>query len=179
MTTASRSPYGPSARMSKQLTTIASAAAVLLLWSISAFALPNPATPLPDCGCVDRAEITALQDRIAKAPSLDEAKALALAPVELAHDALSRALWLAPHSRSIRTAERRLSVYRADVRRARSEAEVAHEFGQLVRLADSGGVAIDAHIMSSCHYTTWEIVAIVLGFILGILPGIILLIILC
>jgi hypothetical protein len=64
----------------------------------------------------------AAQDRIAKAPSLEEARALALAPVELVHDALSRALWLAPRSHSIHTAEHRLSAYGADVHRARSEA---------------------------------------------------------
>jgi hypothetical protein len=161
-----------------KVTTIA-ATAVLVLWSIGASALPNPAIPLPDCGCIDRAEISALQERIAKAPSLEEARTLALAPVELAHDALSRALWLAPRSQSIRAAERRLSAYRAGVHGARSEAEVAREFGQLVRLADSGGVAFDAHFLSACHYSTLEIVAIVIGFVLGILPGIILLLILC
>jgi hypothetical protein len=102
-----------------------------------------------------------------------------LLPIEQAHRALSRARWLAPYSSSIRTAQRRLLAYQAGVGRARSEAEVAQEFGQLVRLADSGGIPAQAHVLSSCHYTTWEIVAIVIGFILGILPGIILLIILC
>ena len=85
----------------------------------------------------------------------------------------------APYSSSIRTAQRRLLAYQAGVHRARSEAEVAQEFGQLVRFGDSGDDAIDAHILSSCHYTTGEIIAIVIGFILGILPGIILLILLC
>jgi hypothetical protein len=158
----------------------ASVAAVLMLWSISAAALPNPALLLPGCGrCGDWAEIGALEERISRAPSLDEAKELALAPIEQAHRALSRARWLAPYSSSIRTAQRRLLAYQAGVGRARSEAEVAQEFGQLVRLADSGGIPAQAHVLSSCHYTTWEIVAIVIGFILGILPGIILLIILC
>lgn len=152
---------------------------MLSLWSIGASALPSPASLLVGCGCGQSQELRALADLISEAPSLDDARHLALAPVELAHHALSRALWLAPRSTSIRAAERRLSVYEAGVRQARSEAEVAHEFERLVQLADSGGVVVDAHLLSSCSYSTGEIIAIVLGFILGIIPGIILLIILC
>jgi hypothetical protein len=154
-------------------------AALVSLWSMGASALPNPTSLVPGCGCAGGPELSALAERISKAPNLDEARQLALAPVELSHKALSRALWLVPRSTSIRAAERRLSAYEAGVQQARSEAEVAQEFGQLVQLADSGGVVFDAHFLSSCSYSTGEIVAIVIGFILGILPGIILLIILC
>jgi hypothetical protein len=164
----------------KPIMTTASLSAVLSLWSMSAAALPNPALLLPGCGCGDRAEISALQARISEAPHLDGAKELALAPVERAHHALSRARWLAPYSSSIRAAQRRLWVYQADVRRARSEAEVASRFGQLVQLDHSNGVPTHADFAArSCHYSTGETIAIVPGLILGIIPGIILLIILC
>ena len=90
---------------------------------------------------------------------------------------MARARWLAPFSSSLRTAESKLSAYRDDVRSARSPEEVAARFGALVRLASSDSTAVS--VSGSCHYSTGEIIAIVFGFILAIIPGIILLFVLC
>lgn len=53
----------------------------------------------------------------------------------------------------------------------------AREFEGLVQLA-SNGVNVSGN-SGHCHYDTTEIIAIVLGFLLFIIPGIILLIVFC
>lgn len=136
-----------------------------------------PALPT-GCGCEAAPELAALQQRIAGAPSLDEARALALAPAAQAQGALARARFLAPRSAALADAQARLDAYAAAVAAARSGTEVAERFGAL--LGAGGAAAPSAHFWKhDCDYTTGEIIAIVLGFILGIIPGIILLILLC
>lgn len=148
--------------------------AVLLAPAIA----PAASDPLavPRCAC-DRGALEDFRNEIASAGTLAEAQRLAAQPVQLARSALARARWLAPGGAELAEKERQLRDGEYAIAAAATPEAVAGAFTVAVTgspvLAD---VNVDA---PNCHYTTWEIVAIVLGFILGIIPGIILLIILC
>jgi hypothetical protein len=55
-------------------------------------------------------------------------------------------------------------------------ADATRDSERLVQLAGNG---VSVGGSASCHYTTTEIIAIILGFLLFIIPGIILLIVFC
>lgn len=146
-----------------------------------------PATPsqgllgalgVPDCACeIDVTELERYRDLVAQARSAEEARRLATRPSGLARRALGAARRLAPWSGGLRTAHGTLVDYEARVAKAETPAEAAREFEGLVRLAGNG-VTVSGN-SGRCHYDTVEIIAIVLGFLLFIIPGIILLIVLC
>jgi hypothetical protein len=128
--------------------------------------------------------------RIADAPTVDDARELAVGPVRVARRALAVASFVAPGSDSLADATARLENFEGQVEKSRSPAEVAIYFTELVdpaaasvgepiQLADLqvGDASVEGP--GKCHYSTGEIVAIVIGFILFIIPGIILLIVLC
>ncbi len=152
----------------------------LLLISVSLLLAGAPARASqqpPGCGCAPTAELTALRDRIAAAPDLEAAQQMAVAPVERARTVVAKLGWM---SSSLRDAEKRMADYESSVRSAKAPADVADQFGSLVKLASSGAVMSDGGVHTSgCNYSTGEIIAIVLGFFLAIIPGIILLILLC
>lgn len=149
------------------------------------------------CGCeASREALAALRDRIEAAPDVEAARELALAQTRLASGALRRARWLVPWSGELREAEERLDRYEDDVRAAPTAGRVADRFAGLVRIASLepsavalspsaayGHVEVQRHDLDvhfpDCHFTTGEIIAIVLGLILGIIPGIILFVLLC
>ena len=134
---------------------------------------------VPDCACeIDVDELTRYRDLIEEATSAAEARRLATKPSSLARRALGAARRLAPWSGGLRDAHEQLVGYEDRVAKTQTPAEAAQEFEGLVRLAGGGGVTVGGN-SGSCHYTTLEIIAIVLGFILFIIPGIILLILLC
>ena len=156
--------------------------------------IPKDATVRPDlpvawdiatggCACrSERAAVTAYRNRILVAPTPEAARDLALSQTRLARKALSRARWIMPFSGSIGKANGKLEAYEARVRDARSQAEVAAEFAGLVRLAEATpGTVTDAVELKgkACSYTTAEIIIIVIGFLLGIIPGIIFMFLLC
>ena len=133
---------------------------------------------VPDCRCeIDVAELQRYRDLVAAAESAEEARRLALRPSGMARRALGTARRLAPWSGSLRTAHGELLDYEGRVARAATPAEAAREFEGLVRLAGNG-VTVGGN-SGRCHYDTVEIIAIILGFLLFIIPGIILLIVLC
>jgi len=133
---------------------------------------------VPDCACeIDVAELQRYRDLVAAAASAEEARALATRPSGMARRALGAARRLAPWSGSLRHAHGELVGYEGRVAKAQTPAEAAQEFEGLVRLAGNG-VTVGGN-SGRCHYDTAEIIAIVLGFILFIIPGIILLIVLC
>ncbi|MFQ5456858.1 MAG: hypothetical protein ACE5FC_00185 [Myxococcota bacterium] len=137
----------------------------------------NAGSCTPDEG---RAELTALRDRIARAPDLDASRVLALDQTNLARKALSRAKWVIPFNGALGDASRKLDAYEVRVKEAGSPEEVAAAFGDLVRLASADDLTIvDAEVKADCHYTTGEIVIIVIGFLLAIIPGFIFMAILC
>jgi hypothetical protein len=133
---------------------------------------------VPDCACeIDVAELQRYRDLVAAASSAEEARVLATRPSGLARRALGAAQRFAPWSQSVRDARRELLGYEDRVAKAQTPAEAAREFEGLVRLAGNG-VSIGGN-SGRCNYTTAEIIAIILGFILFIIPGIILLILFC
>jgi hypothetical protein len=133
---------------------------------------------VPDCACeIDVAELQRYRDLVAAASSAEEARALATRPSSLARRALGTARLLAPWSGSLGDAHRKLVGYEGRVAKAQTPEEAAREFEGLVRLAGNG-VSVGGN-SGNCHYTTTEIIAIVLGFIFFIIPGIILLIVFC
>ncbi|MEQ1569688.1 MAG: hypothetical protein ABMA64_28895 [Myxococcota bacterium] len=75
---------------------------------------------------------------------------------------------LAPHDAGVVEADRRLSRFEAGVAASPTQEEVALQFDEL--LLSSGG---------HCQYTPLEVGIVVVGFLLGILPGIILLFVFC
>jgi hypothetical protein len=134
---------------------------------------------VPDCACeIDVAELERYRDLVAEAESAEAARALASRPSRLARRALGAARRLLPWSGGLRDAHGKLLAYEGRVAKTQTPAEAAREFEGLVRLAGGSGVTVGGN-SGRCHYTTLEIIAIVLGFLLFIIPGIILLIVLC
>ncbi len=137
--------------------------------------LAAPLARASDALCAPRAarsEAQALIERIAAAPSVDAARALALEPTRGAHLALAQARRVSPWTESLQDASERLSAHEARITAAPTQQAVAAELATLAPIhADLGD--------GGCSYSTGEIVATVIGFILGIIPGIILLFLLC
>ena len=156
----------------------------------AAFAACAP-TGLHDAAMRGLAASDALARSIAAAPDVEHARELALAPARSASHALDRADALLPWSEpDLGRARERLASYQRAVNDAPGPAAVADRYERLthphsesmdgVQVADLGGPAADVHVGKvGCDYSTGEIIAIVIGFILAIIPGIILLIVLC
>lgn len=179
----------------------ASRAAVPPAEGVPAASMAAPSTPyrvdppssllrafgVPDCACeADPEALRAHRDEIARSASLEEAREKALAPTRVAREAVGWAARLMPWSDELDQADARLAAYETRVAEAGSVEEAANEFGSLVQLAAAdGGILADVEFEdidaedTSCSYTAAEIIAIVFGFILFIIPGIILLIVFC
>lgn len=144
----------------------------------------GPLDVIPGCNCAeDRPELSALRDRIGASESVGAARALALEPTSQARSVLGRARWWMPGSESLARADQRLAKYEIDVQQASTVSAVADRYARLVRLPVAGDPIpvpdASSAMMDNCHYSTGEIIAIVLGLLLGIIPGIILLFLLC
>ena len=120
----------------------------------------------------------------------EEAREIALGETALAGGALDAALWLAPEDGEVALARERLDAFEASLREAETAAQVAQRFDGIVRFAgaaDAAGLYGDVEVDQMevkigdniCHYSTGELVVIVVGFILAIIPGIIFLFLLC
>lgn len=132
---------------------------------------------LPGCGCAaGHPEVEALTRRIASAADVEEARELALGETRRAQSALRRARWLAPGSDSIREAGDRLDAYETRVLAAASPDDVSQRFASLMH---NHNADVDVDTPAKCHYTTGDIIVIVLGLLLGIIPGLIFLVVLC
>jgi hypothetical protein len=132
--------------------------------------------------------------RISAAPSVVEARRLAVGPVVVARRAVAVARLIAPGSDSLGEAHDRLEAFERQAEQSASPAEVAARFAELI---DSDAASVDEPIQlaallpdlevenakihgpGNCDYSTGDIIAIVIGFILFIIPGIILLFVLC
>ena len=142
--------------------------------------------------------VRSYRERILDAPTVDDARSLVLAQTRLAHAALKTASWMLPFSDSVREAREKIENLEARVYAANSQAEVADDFSDLLAPEDRvGAVAGAASSMvlaeveldkpmvrtgnggGGCVYTSGEVVIIIIGFILFIIPGIIFLIIFC
>ena len=118
-----------------------------------------------------RANLGAFRDRIAAAKTPEAAKEMAYTETRLGHQAIARAAHVLPHSADLADAEARLDTFDAGVGASTSQAQVA---GQLDSL-----MATQAMDGGHCEYTPSEVVIIVIGFLLGILPGILFLFLFC
>lgn len=149
-----------------------------VLASALAFASPLAALePGIEGGTCELGPLVALHDEIASAPTVADARALAAPPLALARGAMERARGWLPGASGLAEGERRLRAGEEAVAAATTPAAVAGAFaGAVSGSMPLAGVDIDP---PSCSYSTLEIVAIVLGFILGIIPGLILLVLLC
>jgi hypothetical protein len=121
---------------------------------------------LARCAC-DAGELDALRAEIAAAGDVEEARQLAAPPLALARAALARAERL-PGGGALARPQQRLLAGEHAIASAPTPPAVANAFSAAIGPPGAG-----------CSYTTLEIVAIVLGFILGIIPGLILLVLLC
>ncbi|MFN2376266.1 MAG: hypothetical protein ABR538_06995 [Candidatus Binatia bacterium] len=172
--------------------TIASASTGSVEPSLSQVTIPSASDfvdgTLP-CTGTHMAVLGERRQRIADAPSVEEARDLAIAPARAARYALQVAGLMAPSGGKIAQARERLEGYEARVETSESPAAVAGEFGRLLDLDMRSGELMqvaDLNVKNAnvrgpggCHYTTGEIVAVVFGFILFVIPGIILLVVLC
>ena len=141
------------------------------------------------CKTEHLAVVTERRQHIAEAATVEEARDLALTPARAARRALQLAGMVAPSSEKLSEARARLEGFEARVQESETPAAVADEFGRLldlqmrdgnlVQIADLQVEDADVDGPGGCHYSTGEIVAIVIGFILFIIPGIILLFVLC
>ena len=132
-------------------------------------ALAQPANAF-GCPCdAERARLDAFAQKLADAPTLDDAQDKALGKLALAHKAVSIADKQFHGDPAIAEATEKLDALDTRVRSAESQQQVSLVFSQLAQ----------DRMQASCSYTTVEILLIVLGFIIFIIPGIILLILLC
>ena len=131
------------------------------------------------------------------APSVDAARALVLEQTALARRALRTASWLLPFSDTIADLQRDLDTLEHRVFAAATQTEVASDFLDALAVpAEQSGyetseepvmLASTALVQSAvtigdgggCNYTVVEILIIIIGFLLFIIPGIIFLILLC
>ncbi|MBS1211562.1 MAG: hypothetical protein H6R26_178 [Proteobacteria bacterium] len=127
-----------------------------------------------------RGALARLRTDIAKAQTIDEARTLALAPTDAALDAVSKARSVVPFSQDLRQAQSRLADARSRIEEAETPAQVADEFsGMMWAGLDDDSLARVKVGSHGCDYSTGETIAIVVGLILGIVPGLILLVVLC
>jgi hypothetical protein len=135
-----------------------------------------------DCspGSEQHQEIIQLKKEIAAAGTVNQARKIALAPTDGAIDALKNARIIMPLSDDLRLAESWLNDARSRILVASSQEQVADEFsGMMLAGLDNDSAAHVSVGKASCNYSTGETIAIVLGLILGIIPGLILLVVLC
>lgn len=136
------------------------------------------AARVPTCvGDEERLELTRYRELVASAPTVETARETAIRPSKLARRALSLAGFLKRDDSELDRVRAQLAEYEARVERAETQQEAATEFEGLVRLAGA-----NVHVggnSGGCSYDTVEIIAIVFGFLLFIIPGIILLIVFC
>ena len=118
----------------------------------------------------EMATLTAFGDRLASADSPEQARRMAMSKIRLGHRAIDAAERMMPNEAGIAEAAAALDAFEADVASARTQQEVAARFDGLVARGDGGG---------GCHFNVGEVIVIVVGFVLGIIPGIIFLLLLC
>ncbi|MGZ4955910.1 MAG: hypothetical protein ACXV8Q_12430 [Methylobacter sp.] len=125
-------------------------------------------------------ELNQLKKEITAATTLNHAREMALAPTDEAIQALKNARNIMLFSDDLRLAETRLKDARSHILLASSQAQIADEFSgmMLAGLDNDSAAQVNAGNVG-CNYSTGEIIAIVVGFILGIIPGLILLVVLC
>lgn len=158
----------------------------LLTPPASAAELPDPqalfaqveATVSPACGCqVDSTELTKFVTELENTSTVEAAREKAWRPAGLAMRALDLTRRVGPVRAEAAQVRSRLLAYQAQLAMASTPSQVGQAFRDLVSADDAQLQEARRH--KACDFTTGELVVIIIGLILGILPGIILLILLC
>jgi hypothetical protein len=124
----------------------------------------------PECPTEhDNQRFERFAQRLADAPTPEAARSSALAKIGVAHRAIDRAEAILPGEARLDDARGRLDAFEARVADAPTQDAVANEVRGLIALGGGTG----------CSYDTTEVVVIVIGFVLGILPGILFLFLFC
>jgi hypothetical protein len=132
-------------------------------------ALAQPANAF-DCNCdAAMARFDAFAQKLADAPTLDAAQDMALDKVALTHKVVRLADKQLDGNPAIAEATQKLDALDAQVRAAENQQQVSLAFSQLSQ----------DRMKAGCSYTTPEILLIVIGFLIFVIPGIILLLLLC
>lgn len=156
--------------------------------SASAAPLGAARSPSPALRDAPGGALADLRGRIASARTADEARGIALAETAVAGAALDLAALLAPEDEAVLDARARLAAFEASLGEAETAAEVSARFGEMARFASAapafyGDLTVDQTEVrigdNVCHYSTGELIVIIVGFILAIIPGIIFLFLLC
>jgi hypothetical protein len=122
------------------------------------------------CLCeAERARFDAFAQKLADAPTLDDAQDKALSKIALTRKVVALADKQVHGDPAIAEATQKLDALDAQVRAATSQQGVSLVFSQLAQ----------DHMAVSCSYTTTEILLIILGFIFFLIPGIIMLFLFC
>lgn len=136
------------------------------------------AARVPTCvGDEERLELARYRELVASAATVESAREAAIRPSKLARRALTLAGFVQRDDRELDRVRAQLAEYEDRVSRAETQQDAATEFESLVRVA--GGANVNVGGGNGCSYDTVEIIAIVFGFLLFIIPGIILLIVFC
>ncbi len=141
---------------------------LLCALSLGLFAGPAFASPSQCPTEAQHATLGGFRDRLAGAESPAAAKRLALQQTRLGHKAIDQARRAFPDEPGLAAADAKLDGFEAGVRAANTQGEVAAQVDTL-----------SANVGMNCDYTSVEVVIIVIGFILGILPGILFLFLFC
>lgn len=121
------------------------------------------------CATPDQlAHLSGFAAKLADAGTTEEAQDQALRKLGKSRRAVKRARALVPKDAGLASAEAKLDRLEAKVLAADSPGKVGAAVAELARPSDV-----------RCSFTTGEIVAIAIGFILAILPGVLLLVLLC
>ena len=132
-------------------------------------ALAQPANAF-GCPCdAERARLDAFAQKLADAPTLDEAQDKALDKLALSRKVVKIADKQLHGDPAIAEATEKLDALDARVRSAENQQQVSLAFSQLAQ----------DRMKVGCDYTTAEILIIIVGFLLFLLPGIILMLLLC
>ncbi len=115
-----------------------------------------------------RTRLTAFVQRVSEAETTEEAQRKALRKLRRSRRAVTRARKLAPGDAELAEVEQELTTMSAHVDAAPTPRAVGEALAPLAQPTAIG-----------CSFSTGEVIAIVLGFVLGIIPGVILLILLC
>jgi hypothetical protein len=152
--------------------------------AIGNVSLASAALGLSKSTCIadpgQKQELAQFKQAIAAASDINQARKLALAPTDDAINALRNARHIMPFSADLRSAENRLGNARSRIMLASSQAQVVDEFDGMMLAGLDNDRAAHINIGSGgCDYSTGELIAVAIGLVLGVIPGIILLVLLC
>ena len=133
-------------------------------------ALAQPANAFEPCPCdAERARLELFAQKLADAPTLDAAQDKALGKIALVRKAVTIADKQLHGDPGLADATEKVDALEARVRSAENQQQVSLAFSQLAQ----------DRMKVGCDYTTTEILLIIIGLLLFIIPGIIMLFLFC